>query len=961
MRREIYAGASALALAIGMTAIAGQAQAQGSGASTVEEVVVTGSFIRGTPEDAALPVDVIGAEELSKQGNPSTVELIKALPASQGVLGDSNQFDGRAQGSEGIGTVNLRGLGAARTLVLFNGRRMAPSGFLYGAIDTNLLPTGAIGRVEVLKDGAAATYGSEAIGGVVNFISPTNFQGLQVNGDYTYIDGSKGDYSAGVKWGWSGERGSVFLAASYNHRSKLQFLDRDFTSESFAQNPDGGWSIINLPIFLDVASGFGATATRFDSGCTRVGGTSTPAGCQYHFALNDNLVEPEDRYSVYGQVNFDLTDTTKFHLDVMYSRTNVTMSTTSGYALLGGPSSNFSPVAGRYFVPSTNPGLRDYVAKNPTQFPNGNAGALLLFYRPFAFEGNPNFPGIGAATGKRDYEMFRVSGDVTGELPFGGIGYNAALTYSQNSSYGSQYDTEITRFQLALNGLGGPNCTGTTPGQNGCLWFNPFSNSVNTSPIFGTTNSQFTSTSPVNSKELASWFFRENWREYVNRLFVAELVFNGKVPGFELPGGEVSWAVGGQYRRNILNIDLSDGWNDAINPCPDSPITGVKQCPNRIGPLAFLGTFSETDIEQDVFAGFGELQIPVTDSFNLQVAARYEDYGGNIGGTFDPKVSARWQVIPQIALRGSWGTTFRAPPGQTLEGRVTPLAAIGGSFRPVDVFGNPNLESESATTWTIGTAIRVGGLRATIDYWSFDFDKPIVSEPIEAIVATMFPGGSAANCGNPLYAGLQARFQFTGACSVANVSRVSTSFINGSKQKTSGIDVLADFDMPGEILGGNVTVGGSLSYILDYKVDALTIEGRTAQPAYDAVGFLNQGQSVVPIPEWKGQLYADYSTGPHNLRVTLNYVSSYVDQRAAPFVPLAALGGATNLRGQKIDETYQVDVAYRVFLPWDTTLNVRVSNLFDRDPSFARLAPGYDPFTGNPMGRTVKVSASKKF
>jgi iron complex outermembrane receptor protein len=957
-----WASASALAIvaAVGWSGSAA-AQTQNEGESTVEEVVVTGSLFRGTPEDSALPVDVIGAEELSRQGNPSTVELIKALPASQGVLGDSNQFDGRSQGSEGIGTVNLRGLGAARTLVLFNGKRLAPSGFLYGAIDTNLLPTGAVGRVEVLKDGAAATYGSEAIGGVVNFISPTNFEGLQVNADYNLIDGSKGDWGAGVKWGWVGDRADVFVAFNYAHRSKLEFTDRSFTNEPFAANPDGGWSIINQPIFVDLASG--AAAVRFDTGCTRLGGTLTAAGCQYHFSLNDNLVEPEDRYSVYGQVNFDINETTKFHADAMYSRTNVTMNTTSGYALLAGPSSTFSPIPGRYYVPRTNPGLIDYAAKNPAQFPNGNAGAALIYYRPFAFDGNPLFGGKGAAEGKRDYEMFRISADVTGELPFGGIGYNGALTYSQNVSYGSQYDTEISRFQLALSGLGGPNCnyqTGT-PGVGGCQYFNPFSNSAPSSPIFGTTNSQFTSTSPVNSEELASWFFRENWREYVSRLFVAELVFNGKLPGVELPGGEIGWAVGGQYRRNILNIDLSDGWNDKINPCPDSPITGSRSCLQRVGPLAFLGTFNEQDIEQDVWATFGELQIPVTDDFNIQLAARYEDYGGNVGGTFDPKVSARWQMTPAIALRGAGGTTFRAPPGQMLEGRVTPLAAIGGSFRPVDVFGNPNLDSESATTWSAGAAFRVGGLRATIDYWSFDFKDPLVSEPLEAIVSTMFPGNSSVNCGNPAYAALQARFEFTGACAVTNVSRVRTQFINGSNQKTSGIDLLADYDFPNPVVGGDVTVGGSLTYVLDYKVSELLVEGLPVQPAYDAVGFLNQGQSVVPVPEWKGQFYTDYSNGPHNLRVTVNYISSYIDQRASPFVPLASLGGARLMRGQKIAETVMVDLSYRVFLPWDTTVNVRVANVFDEDPSFARLAPGYDPFTGNPMGRTVKFSVAKKF
>ena len=182
---RFFCSASAFAALFALGA-SGQAQAQ-TGPTQVEEVVVTGSFIRGTPEDAALPVDVISQEDIEKQGSPSTLELIKNLSVSSGVLGDTNQFDTRAQGSEGSGSINLRGLGAARTLVLMNGRRMAPNPFAAGVVDTNTLPQAAIGRVEILKDGAAAIYGSDAIGGVVNFITRTNFEGLEVGASYSLI------------------------------------------------------------------------------------------------------------------------------------------------------------------------------------------------------------------------------------------------------------------------------------------------------------------------------------------------------------------------------------------------------------------------------------------------------------------------------------------------------------------------------------------------------------------------------------------------------------------------------------------------------------------------------------------------------------------------------------------------------------------------------------------------------
>jgi iron complex outermembrane receptor protein len=149
---RFFCSASVLA-AMAACGFSTQAAAQAT-PTEVGEVVVTGSLIAGTSEAAALPVDVISSEDIEKQGAPSTLELIKQMSVSSGVLGDTNQFDTRAQGSEGSGSINLRGLGAQRTLVLLNGRRMAPNPFGQGAagiVDTNTLPTAAIGRVVVLK------------------------------------------------------------------------------------------------------------------------------------------------------------------------------------------------------------------------------------------------------------------------------------------------------------------------------------------------------------------------------------------------------------------------------------------------------------------------------------------------------------------------------------------------------------------------------------------------------------------------------------------------------------------------------------------------------------------------------------------------------------------------------------------------------------------------------------------
>lgn len=137
-------------------------------------------------------------------------------------------------------------------------------------------------------------------------------------------------------------------------------------------------------------------------------------------------------------------------------------------------------------------------------------------------------------------------------------------------------------------------------------------------------------------------------------------------------------------------------------------------------------------------------------------------------------------------------------------------------------------------------------------------------------------------------------------------------------------------------------------------------------PAFDGVNRLNYQTQIVPVPNWKAQLFAEYTRDIHNLRITLNYIDSYIDQRAAPFPPniIFNTDGTTrfaNPEGRKIDAFLTVDASYRVMLPWDMNAVFTVDNVFNEDPSFARLDLLYDPFTGNALGRTYKLNLTKKF
>lgn len=1019
MKRSLLRGASPWVFALAALSLAGvataqevdrpQPQAEPSEAAEVEEVVVTGSLIRGTPEDAALPVDVISSEELQKQGSPTVVELLKALPVSNGVLGDTNQFDSRAQGSEGVGSVNLRGLGPNRTLVLLNGRRLTNSPFgLAGAgvVNTNLIPINAIGRVEVLKDGAAATYGSDAIAGVVNFITRDNFEGLEVNGDYRFVDGSSGDWQVGANWGWQGDNADVFLSLGAQHRGELAVLDRDFTQSEYVENPEGGYSAASNPgTFLSFTAPAATAATLFrDPQCVALGGyagfSGTTPACFNQYVDFDNLVEEENRIQGFGSINVDLTDNHEFHVEGHYSRTEIPQwKTTPSYAILSSPSPEAQLAGalqpfytGRFFVPTYAPGLRDFTAKNPQLANLNNFGAAYLApaARPLFVGGNPLFDAEGASIGKRLYESFRVSGGFRGDLGIGDLQYDVALTYSQEASSRTGYDTLTNRFALALQGFGGPGCdrqpnvpgiqvgaTNTTvtsanaatlAGTNGCGYFNPFSNAIQANVITGQTNPQY-NPAVANDPALIGWFFRQLRTDQQAALFVADAVISGST-GLELPGGPVQFAVGGQIRQDFFERQDDPASNELVNPCVASPdfFNDVCTGAQANGPYVFLGTGTPSDLSNDVYALFGELQLPVTDTFNVQLAARYEDYGGAVGSTFDPKISARWQIVDWLALRGSAGSTFRGPPTtQLAPGDITSLQSILGTFRAVDIAGNPNLEPESAETYSLGVILDVGGFKGSIDYYRFDFENPIVAEPVGGIVNAVFPNGAtgANNCANPAFAPLVQRFTFTGGvCSAANIGRLFTQVVNGAPVKTSGFDVLADYDF-GDRFGGELSVGASATYVLEYKTEAQTVAGIPVTPAFEAVGFLNYQTTAYPLPEWKGQAYAEYERGDHLVRFQVNYIDGYTDQRASLFAPGVyrdSTGAPITVSGGRtLDAFVTADLTYRAQLPWDVTLTANVDNVFDEDPPLARLDLSYDPLTHDALGRTFKLGLRKRF
>lgn len=983
MKGRYFTGASAVAVAAGLLS-AGAAQAQDARPNTVDEVVVTGSFIQGTPKDTAIPVAVLNQEDLEKRGSPSVLEIIKSLPISGPVLGDSNQFSTASQGRNGGGTINIRGLGAQRTLVLLNGKRFAG----YTA-DTNLLPEMAIGRVEVLKDGAAATYGSDAIGGVANFITRKNFSGLEVSGDYRYVPGSDGgDYNASLIYGWVGDTSNLLISLGYKHRGELSNTERDWTIQPYATNPSG-WSVLGQPGAWTIRSGAngGGSTIGFavDANCAAVGGTpgftgTTPA-CYFTFIPFDNLVEEQDQYQLFAEFNADVGESSKFHVEALYTQTSQPDYRFSpGYPPTSGPNGPGS--VNVFSVSAANPGFNTFLTQTGNSALIGTAqSALATLWRPLGNGGNNTTGGLGGQSGSRKYEQVRMVAELSGDTGFYDIGYNISTTYIRELQDQQTTDILIDRLQRSLNGLGGPGCTGSTPGANGCQFFNPFSNAYAGNPALGLTNPGFVSTN-ANPRSLVAWLFdRQKFRAQQDT-FVVDAVVNGQLPVLALPGGDIGWAAGAQYRKvtYLQQID-SPFYNSEITPCP---VVGVTNCAFQTGPYIFLGQNKNLRLEQSVYALFGELNLPITDTLNAQVAVRFEDYGGQTGSTTNPQLRVKWQATEWLALRGSIGTSFRGPTSTNVAPTGTTglsgIAASGNNFKSVDFFGNPATQAETATTYSIGAIVQTDALIATLDYWSYDLQDQIVVVPANVTataVAGIGNGSQLVNCSSPVRNLIT--FNNGNTCTqgvtVGNdIARIRSDTTNGPAITTTGVDLDVDYRFD-DVFGGEVHVGGNISYVLTFEQAAFQFGGVTVSPAYDAVGFTNYNRLPGTIPEWRGQFYADYNRDIHNVRWTMNYVDGATDDRGPTTVQTgpstncnvanARAGTATNCKlitfGLTQDAFISHDLTYRLSLPDDLTVTASVLNALDTEPPRARIELSYDPFIGNPLGRTFKVGVRKKF
>jgi outer membrane receptor protein involved in Fe transport len=939
----------------------------------IEEVVVTGSYIRGTPEDAASPVAVTTREDMDLQGNPTVVEMLRNMGPMAGIDGETNQF--QSNGLEGISNVNLRGLGAGRTLVLMNGNRIVPSPFFIGQdgqqfVNTNIIPVAAVERLEVLKDGASATYGSDAVAGVVNFITRSDFRGIEFQGAYKGVDDADDDdYDASGIIGFGTDRFDMIVAGGYQFRGRLPVREKDWALAPFTENSTpGGWSSIGSPGTYfpredDGSTGFGNFLA--DPDCETVGGSLNGGFCRFRYTDFDNIVEEEKHYQVYTEATFDINDTTTLNAEFLYARDEVEEWNTS-------PS--YPPQAlldGDTIVSPGMPHFDDFLARNPQLDPADWDNGALIWGRTFGVAGP-------AQEGNREYDTYRFNIGLEGE--FGNIGYNTNLTYGKSEGDRFTNDTRSDNIAYAYRGLGGANCdqaayladpagSGIVPGQGDCEYYNPFTSGFTESQAAGfegVAGPGSENPDLNNSAELYDWLVEPLGSKPETEQWVFDFIMNGDTD-LSAGGGSVAWAAGVQYRYDEYDNKLAattdvtqqacafglDGAGDSFT-IPDITLPGGEVVPGwtyeciGAGAYNFLAASAPFKDDQDVYAAFGELSIPFTENLEVQIAARYENYGGDVGDTLDPKIAARWDVLPTVTLRGSLSSSFRAPTLNQLGGEFTALSFVAAplAFKAIDTRGNPELNPEKAIATNIGVIWQPNDVTyVSLDLWNFDFEDPIVIESFNDVVSNCFDDTSDIQD----LACQKITFQDPANPAAAGIQRIAVDYQNGPDITTNGLDYVASYDFITNDWG-MFTVGAEGTYINEYQVD-----GWVWADSFGAEGKLNFNTATVrPIVDWKNNTYVNWSLDRHNLRLEWFYTSEYDDDRAGtnPAIP----------NGTEIDDQSVFNVHYNFRFNNDNTrLFASIYNFTDEDPPQALIDLNYDPYTHNAMGIMWKLGVQHRF
>lgn len=892
-------------------------------------IVVTGSRIQGLPTDGPVQTISVTRQDIVESGAGTVIEVLQDLPVTTGGGSTFSTATAGPLSSDtpvGASAVSLRGLGASSTLTLINGRRAQISAFARGQesfIDASSIPLAAIETVEVLPSGASAIYGADAVAGVVNYVLRDDFEGLEISASYgnSTAGTDEGRYNITAVAGTRiGDRNQVMLVVDYFKRTPFFLRDRAISRESVRPSQQGFYPSFN-DLFFQF---FDQTEEPADGGCDAndFGFGNFGEFCE----VNTNaFVSAQDRLETIGGLfthTFEISNDLEWYNDVLYSRVESRgVSSPANFSRAPvDPENPFWPAA-----------LQDDIVAE------GGVGDFSDFfgYPIYAWGKLPQPRAV-----EIESDSYRVTSGLRGNLG-GDWRFDAALLFGGNDRVQrgvsglaiSQnfYDlnlgnicTDGTRVERWEVDPGRPdaNFVGETCEDSGrtTLWYNPFG---------GQTSQQ------AGVAELLETQAERNGR---SRLYAFDASVNGTLA--EMPAGPLKAAFGGEFRRETLRDEPSG--------------VAVATIGNPEPILGFSSTSAEAD--RNSWSLYGELYVPLADGFDVQLAGRFDDYEG-FGSDFNPKIAARWEPAPWVALRANYSTSFRAPSlaqsgagvllsSYRVDCEATPGAcdgdptADGEALLSEDV-GNPALGAENARSFGGGIVLQpTADFELRVDYWNIRHEDLVgIDEDdfIRRALAGEFVvvGDGALPTGTP---GLEVTNGF--------VTDAHFQITNLGFQKTDGID----FGYTHRLGGGSVgdfTLTADATYILNFERKA-----SEASPLEELAGdYL--------YPDFIASGKLRWRKGAWRAAVSGHYKSGYRDDPSNR--TLEALGLPMDAE-YEVDDYLTFDLSVSYDFAEDSFIQLAVRNVFDADPPrVLGASANVDLFNHDLVGRYATVRVTKRF
>lgn len=877
--------------------------------AAIEEIIVTGTNIRGVSSTA--PIVVIDREAIDASGMATLEEVMQALPQNfaGGPNPDTSGFSitGRANLNPTFGSgINLRGLGADATLVLVNGRRTALSG-IGSFSDVSSVPLSAVERVEIVSDGASAIYGSDAVGGVVNIILKDDFDGIDTRLRYgTVTDGNSDQSNVALTFGNKWNSGNVVVGYEYFKSDSLAVSDRLFASsdlrpfggDDFRSNQANPGNIFFVAL---TAGGFVPAQIAIPEGQDGTSLTTADllAGTGLvnltDAAANSDILPEQERHSVFASLSHRVSDRMELFGEGRFTTRDYEARQASSVGVL------FVPASNAFFV-------------DP---PVGAASTLFMNYS-FADDLGP----IISSGDARSYDLaVGLIADVSNSWQLEVYG-----SHGRDESFGRR-DNIVNTFLLGA-ALGD---------MDPSTAFNPFADGSNTNPA--TIESIRGFSEIQNDFEITSIFAKAD----------------GKL--ISLSGGEVRAAVGAEYREESHSSDLLTFTTTA------APVAEVL--------TDFVDKRDITAVFAEVFVPFVGEQNAVSGIRRLEftVAARYEDYS-DFGSTTNPKVGALWSPVDGLVTRATWGESFKAPGFEQSRDSniffvfpITDPQSLDPSGTSPVLFQrgtNPNLRPETATTWTAGLDItppNLSGLELNFTYFRTEFEDRIVDPSLKVfevfteieIFGSLVERNPDINFVTDIYADpdFDNARGFTPADIATMGAFADMRVTNFALVDIDGIDFAINYGF--ESSAGEFDLGVSGTYLLTYD------EGFSRTSPVDDI--LNTTGFPIDL-RLRGKL--SWTRGGLTTSAFVNHTDGYKNNRVSPQEPVGSY------------TTVDLNVGYTLGRNsdngWlnDLNLSLIVQNLFDEDPPFLTndtglSVAGYDPENANAMGAFIAFQISKEW